>query len=376
MKKLLLLVAIVTMFVISCGGKKEEAKSGAANDTIKIGVIAPLTGDLAQYGTPAKDGFQIKVDEINAAGGINGKKIELIIQDNKGDVNETVNIFKKLVGQDKVTLVVGPVISSTSNAAAPLAQQAKVVMITPTGTNVDITKDKDFVFRTTFTDPYQGTAAARYAAKNGIKKVAILTNTSSDYSVGLSEAFRTEAAKLGITVVEEKYTKDDKDFKSILTNIKNATPDGIFIPDYYNTIGLIATQAKELGITAKYLGGDGWDGVQKDFASVTEGAVFASQFASDDTSSIVQNFIKLYKEKIKSDANVFAALGYDTGTIVEAALKSSKELKGEAIRDAMKAVSLELVTGKLVFDADRNPQKAVTFVEVKGGKVVLKEKVQ
>ena len=161
-----------------------------------------------------------------------------------------------------------------------------------------------------------------------------------------------------------------------MTNIKNATPDGIFIPDYYNTIGLIATQAKELGITAKYLGGDGWDGVQKDFASVTEGAVFASQFASDDTSSIVQNFIKLYKEKIKSDANVFAALGYDTGTIVEAALKSSKELKGEAIRDAMKAVSLELVTGKLVFDADRNPQKAVTFVEVKGGKVVLKEKVQ
>ena len=213
-------------------------------------------------------------------------------------------------------------------------------------------------------------------AKNGMKKVAILTNTSSDYSVGLAAAFKEEAAKNGIEFVEEKYTKDDKDFKSILTNIKNKAPEAIFIPDYYNTIGLIATQAKEIGISAKYLGGDGWDGVQKDFADVAEGAVFASQFASDDTSSLVQNFISAYKAKTNAEPNVFAALGYDTGAIVEAAIKAAPDLKTESLQAAMKAVTLDLVTGKLSFDADNNPTKAVTFVEVKGGKIVLKEKVE
>jgi branched-chain amino acid transport system substrate-binding protein len=373
MKKLMTLLAMISILLVGCGGNTSK---GDSSNTIKIGVIAPLTGDLAQYGTPAKDGFQLKIDEINAAGGINGKKIELIIEDNKGDINETVNIFKRLVGNEKVNLVVGPVISSTSNAAGPLAQKAKVVMITPTGTNMDITKDKDFVFRTTFTDPYQGTAAAKYAAKNGIKKVAIMTNTASDYSVGLAAAFKEEAQKSGIEVMEEKYNKDDKDFKSILTNIKNKSPEAIFIPDYYNTIGLIITQAKEVGIKAQYLGGDGWDGVQKDFGQIAEGAVFASQFAADDTSEIVQKFIKSYKESKKVDPNVFAALGYDTGSIIEAALKSAKDTSSEGLRDAVKAVNLDLVTGKLVFDENRNPEKAVTFVQVKGGKVVLKEKVQ
>ena len=356
MKKVLLLMTVIAMFVISCGGKKE-----APSNVIKIGFAGPLTGDTAQYGTAVEAGLKMKIEEINAAGGINGKKLELISQDTKGDVNESVNIFKKLKGQDKVDIYVGNVLSGNSNAA---------------GTNIDVTKGKDFVFRTTFTDPYQGTAAAKYAAKNGIKKVAILTNTSSDYSVGLAAAFKEEAAKQGLQVVEEKYTKDDKDFKSILTNIKNQTPDAIFIPDYYGTVGLIATQAKELGMTAKYLGGDGWDGVQKDFAAVTEGAVFASQFAPDDTTPMVQKFIAAYKAKTGTDPNVFAALGYDTGNLIEAALKVAKDTSSEAVRDALKGLSLELVTGKLVFDAERNPQKAVTFVEVKGGKVVLKEKVQ
>ena len=371
MKKALLLMTVIAMFVISCGGKKE-----APSNVIKIGYAGPLTGDTAQYGTAVQAGLKMKIEEINAAGGINGKKLELISQDTKGDVNESVNIFKKLKGQDKVDIYVGNVLSGNSNAVAPLAQQMKAVMIDPAGTNIDVTKGKDFVFRTTFTDPYQGTAAAKYAAKNGIKKVAILTNTSSDYSVGLAAAFKEEAAKQGLQVVEEKYTKDDKDFKSILTNIKNQTPDAIFIPDYYGTVGLIATQAKELGMTAKYLGGDGWDGVQKDFAAVTEGAVFASQFAPDDTTPMVQKFITAYKAKTGTDPNVFAALGYDTGNLIEAALKVAKDTSSEAVRDALKGLSLELVTGKLVFDADRNPQKAVTFVEVKGGKVVLKDKVQ
>ncbi len=371
MKKLLLLLAVSSMFLVSCGSKKSGDSS-----TIKIGFAGPLTGDTAQYGTATEAGLRLKIDEINTAGGINGKKLELISQDTKGDVNESINVFKKLKGQDKVDIYVGNILSGNSNAVAPLAQKTKSVMIDPTGTNIEITKGKDYVFRTTFTDPYQGVTIAKYAKKNNMKKVALLTNSSSDYSVGLAAAFKEEAAKQGVSVVEEKYTKDDKDFKAVLTNIKNQNPDAIFIPDYYNVVGLILTQAKQLGINTKYLGGDGWDGVQKDFASIAEGAIFASQFAPDDKTEMLQKFMANYRAKTGKDADVFAALGYDTGNLIEATLKATKDLKQESIRDALKALSLDLVTGKLVFDADRNPQKAVTFVEVKGGKVVLKEKVQ
>lgn len=375
MKKLLLMILTLTIFVLSCGGNK--ATGGANSDVIKIGVIAPLTGDVAQYGVAVKEGVQLKVDEINAAGGINGKKIELVIADSKGDVQESVNIFKKMVSQDKVNLVIGEVISSTSLAVAELAQSAKVPVITATGTNLDITKGKDFVFRTTFTDPFQGVATAKYTKEKGITSVAVLTNTSSDYSVGLAEAFKAQAAKDGVAVIEEKYTKDDKDFKSVLTKIKGQNPQAIFIPDYYNTIGLIITQANELGIKAQYLGGDGWDGIQENFGQAAEGAIFASQFAPDDTDATVQKFITDYKAKFNRDPLVFAALGYDTAIVVENALKSlNGNLDFTAIKDAMaKTNGLNLVTGTFAFDAERNPEKKVTFIEVKGGKLTLKEKL-
>ncbi|MDO5088699.1 MAG: ABC transporter substrate-binding protein [Leptotrichiaceae bacterium] len=380
MKKLLLLMSLLVVFVLSCGGKKEAAENGekkmAESDVIKIGVIGPLTGEVAQYGEATINGFKLKVKEINEAGGINGKKIELVISDSKGDSTEAVNIFKKMVSQDKVNLVVGEVISSASLAIADLAQSAKIPMITPTGTNFDITKGKDYVFRTTFTDPYQGVITAKYAQAKGIKSVAILTNSSNDYAVGLATSFKDEAAKNGITVTEEKYTKDDKDFKSILTKIKGQNPEAVFIPDYYNTIGLILTQANELGLKTQYLGGDGWDGIQTNFGAAAEGAIFASQFAPDDTAEIVQKFITAYKSEYKIDPIVFSALGYDTGSILEAALKSVKDLSPASIREALAATNASnLVTGDLKYDAERNPEKKVTFIEVKGGKLVLKEKL-
>ena len=245
MKKLLLMTLALTFFVLSCGNKSNAGGNGAAadSDVIKIGVIAPLTGDVAQYGVAVKEGVELKVAEINNAGGVNGKKIELIVADSKGDSQEAVNIFKKMVSQDKVNLVIGEVISSASLAIADLAQNAKVPMISASATNLDVTKGKDFVFRTTFTDPFQGIATAKYAKEKEIKSVAVLTNTSSDYAVGLAEAFKAQAAQDGLTIIEEKYTKDDKDFKSVLTKIKGQNPEAIFIPDYYNTIGLILTQA-------------------------------------------------------------------------------------------------------------------------------------
>ena len=373
MKKLLLILSLLTLFILSCG--KSSDTKGSNGDVIKIGVIGPLTGEVAQYGVATIDGFKLKIDEINAAGGINGKKIELVIQDSKGDSQEAITIFKKIVSQDKVNLIVGEVISSASLAISDLAQSAKIPMITPTGTNFDITKGKEYVFRTTFTDPYQGTIIAKYAKSKGIKSVAMLTNTSSDYSVGLASAFKEQAAKEGLKVIEEKYTKDDKDFKSILTKVKSQNPEAIFIPDYYNVIGLILTQANELGLKAQYLGGDGWDGIQENFATPAEGAVFASQFAPNDTSELVQKFISTFKTKYNKEPIVFSALGYDTGTIIEEALKSAKDLSSSSIKEAISATNTtNLITGALKYDAERNPEKAVTFIEVKGGKLTLKEK--
>ena len=245
MRKVFLMMLLATVFIVGCGKKANDG------NVIKIGVIAPLTGNYAQYGVAVKEGVELKVDAINNAGGINGKKIELVTADSKGDVQEAVNAFKKMVSQDKVNVVIGEVVSATSQAISGLAQQAKVPLISATATSLDVTKGKDFVFRTTFTDPYQGTATAKYAKSKGIKSIAILTNSSNDYSVGIANAFKAQAAKDGITITEEKYTNDDKDFKAILTKVKGQNPQAIFIPDYYNTIVLIISQAKDLGINAQ-----------------------------------------------------------------------------------------------------------------------------
>ena len=370
MKRILFLMSMMALFVMSCGSKKADS------NVIKIGVIAPLTGNVAQYGVAAVNGFKLKVKEINAAGGINGKKIELVEADSKGDTQEAVNIFKKMVSQDKIDVLVGEVISKPSLAIAPLAEQAKIPMITASGTAFDITKDKSFVFRTTYTDPYQGESVAKYAKSKGFNSVTILTNSTSDYSVGLADAFKAQAQKEGIQIKEEKYTADDKDFRAVLTKVKGYNSKMIFVPDYYNTIGLILTQAKELGINSQFMGGDGWDGIQTNFGKVANGAIFASQFAADDASDVAKKFINSYKNEFKTDPIMFAALGYDTGTILETSLKSVKDLSSkEAIRDAIKNFSGDnLLTGSLKFDENRNPQKKVTFIEVKDGKLTLKEK--
>lgn len=216
----------------------------------------------------------------------------------------------------------------------------------------------------------------RYATAKGFKKIAVLTNKSDDYSTGLSQSFIEEAKKGGAEIIENSYTKEDKDFKSILTNIKNANVDAIYIPDYYETIGLIATQAKELGINAQFLGGDGWDGVQTNFAAVTDGALFVSQYAANDESPLVQNFIKAYNEKYKKDPILFAALGYDTVEIIANALKTAKDSSADSLIEAFKATDLDLVTGKLVFDENNDPKKIADIIEIKDGKLTLKEKAE
>lgn len=361
MKKILSLAVILMTFFASCSSKSSD-------NEIVVGVPEPLTGEYAQYGSSIKEGIELKIAEINEKGGINGKKIRAIYQDTKGDVQEVVNIFKQMVGK-KIDIVLGEAISSNSLALAELAQKAKVPMITPAGTALDITKDKDYVFRTTFTDPYQGEILAKYLSKEGIKKVALLINNGSDYSLGVSNAFKKEASKIGIEVYEKSYTNSDKDFKSILTKVKNENLDTVVIPDYYNTIGLILSQAKEVGLSARYYGADGWDGIQDNFAKLAEGAIFSSQFTTDDTSQEVQTFITNYRKKFGKEPLIFAALGYDSMTIVEKALE-----KGGDLKEAIKNIDIDLLTGHIQFDENRNPKKKVTFVQIKNGKQTLKEK--
>lgn len=374
MKKVILSVLSV-MFLFSCGAKATNSSSQEGADSIiKVGLPEPLTGDLSQYGVAIKEGIELKIEEVNNAGGINGKKVELLVQDTKGDLQEVVNIVKKMISVDKVNAILGEAISANTFAAAELAQKAKVPMITPAGTRFDITTGKDYVFRTTFTDPYQGEVLAKYIKKLGYKNVAILTNTSSDYSVGVSDKFKEVAKSEGLSFIEQKYTKDDKDFKSLLTNIKNSGADALLIPDYYNTIGLILSQAKELGLSIQAFGSDGWDGIQENFAQVADGAIFTSQYDLEDQKELSVKFREAYKAKYNKEPNLFNALGYDSATILVEALAKSENLDPAKLRDLISQTKLDLVTGNLEFDSERNPKKQVSFLTIKDGKVLLKEK--
>ncbi|CAM3141101.1 ABC transporter substrate-binding protein [Streptobacillus ratti] len=374
MKKIIL--SVLTLFIMfSCGNKAEVDVKGGTESIIKIGVPEPLTGDLSQYGVAIKEGIEFKISQINNEGGINGKKIELIVEDTKGDLQEAVNIMKKMISVDKVDAILGEAISANSFAIAELAQKAKIPMITPAGTRFDITENKDFVFRATFTDPFQGEVLAKYIKQLGYSNVAILTNTSSDYSVGITNSFKEVAEQIDLKFSEQKYTKEDKDFKSLLTNIKNSGFDSVLVPDYYNTVGLILSQAKELELNVKFFGADGWDGIQTDFVDVAEGAIFTTQFDINDTSELSMDFISKFKEKYSKEPNLFTALGYDAATILVEALKSVENTSDSlAVKEALNKVNLELVTGKLEFDENRNPKKVVSFLTIENGKLVLKEK--
>ena len=369
MKKILLCVAMLAMFVVSCGG----GKSTKDKDVIKVGVIGPLTGNLAQYGTSSINGFKLKVKEINEAGGINGKKIEVVEADSKGDVQEAINAFKKMVSQDKIDIFVGEVTSGPSLAIAPLAQQAKIPMITSTSTAFDVTKDKDFVFRTTFTDPYQGEVLAKFTKdKLAAKTVAIISNNSSDYSDGVANAFAKEAEAQGIQIVaREGYSDGDKDFKAQLTKIAQQNPDVLFVPDYYEQDGLIAIQAREVGIKSVIVGPDGWDGVVKtvdpsSYAAI-EDVFFANHYSTKDSNEKVQNFIKNYKEKYNDEPSAFSALSYDAAYILKAAIEKAGTTDKEAVAKAIKELEFEGITGHLTFDEKNNPVKSITIIKIVNG---------
>ena len=364
----------------TAGDSKEEA-AAAEGDTIVIGGLAPLTGDVAVYGTTATNGVKLAFDEINKAGGVLGKQIEYKVLDEKGDETEAVNAYNKLLS-DNIVALIGDITSKPSIAVAAEAASEGTPMVSPTATHPDVTTYGDNIFRVCFLDPFQGKTMAKFAAENlKAKKVAVLYNTSDDYSSGIAKSFKETAESLGLEVTAfEGHGAKDVDFKTQLTNISKTEPDALLIPDYYSQIALIAPQAKEVGLKATLLGADGWDGVvgtlDKGNLDVVENSYFCNHYSIKDESEKVQNFIKAYKETYNEEPSAFAALGYDAAYVVAKAIEEAGSTDQAAIVDALKNTSYDGVTGSMKFDEDGNPIKAVLIIKIVNGEYTFDSVVQ
>jgi branched-chain amino acid transport system substrate-binding protein len=371
----MLVIALVIVSFAGCGSSKETSKEEAS--VIKLGSSLPRTGPVAVYGTAVEKGVNLAIDKYNKDGGVLGKQVEFIVYDNKADSTEAVNAYNKLVNNDGVDAIVGAVISTNSLAIGPLAAKDGIPMVTPTSTNWDVTLAGENVFRSCYTDPYQGGIVAKFASEDlNAKKAAVMYDTANDYAVGLAKAFKESFEKSGGEVVSyEGFVAADKDYKSVLTNIKNQDPDVLFIPDYYNTVALIGKQVKEVGLEATLLGGDGWDGILGVDASAVEGGYFASHYATDDPDPMIQDFIKAYKEANDGEMpNSFVALGYDAAILVMEAMKAAGTTDHEKVIEALKNTDLDLVTGHSKFDENRNPIKEVSIIQVVDGQYKLSTK--
>lgn len=375
---MVLAAAMMLTAMVGCGnGNTQDGgnanNAGATGDTIKIGGLAPLTGDVSVYGVAVDNGVKMAVEEINADGGVLGKQIEYIVYDEKGDATEAVNAYNKLVQSDNVVAIVGDVTSKPTLAVAQQAAKDKIPLITASGTAENITQAGENIFRACFIDPFQGELMASYASKKLEKKTAaIIYNISDDYSKGLYEAFEAVAGDLGIEVVQvEGYGKGTVDFKAQLTNIKSKNPDVIFLPVYYQDVALIAVQAKELGIEAQFLGADGWDGVigQVDESNMdaVNGAYFCSQYSAQSDDPNLQAFLSKYKETYGMDASQFAVLGYDAMKMLAQAISEAGSTDSAAITSAMAAIDFTGLTGHMTFDENRNPVKSAAITQIDNG---------
>lgn len=369
-----LLAAALSGLLWASGCGKGGDQNGAAADTIKVGEYASLHGSEAAFGQSSHKGTVLAVEQINAAGGVLGKKIDLISEDNQSKPGESATIVKKLITRDHVVAVLGEVASGRSLEAAPICQENKIPMISPSSTNPKVTETGDYIFRVCFTDPFQGKLLAEFARKTlKANRIAILSDVSAPYSVGLAEYFRKAyLADGGQIVAEQKYSSHDKDFKAQLTAIKGDNPDAIFVPGYYTEAGLIVLQARQLGINIPLFGGDGWEAPEliETAGNALEGTYYSTHYSPEDQSPLVQDFVKKFQARFDGETpDAMAALGYDSVMVLVDAMKRAGTTDSAKLRDAIAATKdLTCVTGKLTLDADRNPTKSAVIVTVKDGK--------
>lgn len=364
-QKIMILVNLFfcLFFIANCTKK--------STNEILVGEYGSLTGSEATFGTSTNKGIKLAFEEINASGGINGKQLKLITLDDQGKAEEAAQAVTRLITQDKVVAVLGEVASSRSLAAAPIAQQYKVPMITPSSTNPKVTQIGDYIFRVCFIDPFQGTVMAKFAVENlKLKKLAILRDVKSDYSMGLADYFTAKVKELGGEIITDvSYAGGDNNFKAQLTKIKATNPEGIFVPGYYTEVGLIAKQAKELGIQVPLLGGDGWDSTKLSEIGGTsiDGSYFSNHYTTESQDTTVTEFVAKFKAKYNEVPDGMAALGYDAANVLAKAMKQTKEVTSAAIRDELaKVTDFKGVTGKISMDANRNAVKSAVVVKVEG----------
>lgn len=365
-----LLAGIAAVLAVpGCGGEKAPGAEG-----IQVGFFGALTGPTATFAQSGRNGVTLAIEEMNAAGGVlGGKRIELLVEDDRGEAAEAASAVSKLITRDHVVALIGEQASSRSIAAAPIAQSYGVPMISPTSTNIEVTKKGDYIFRVCFTDPYQGAVLSEFARDHlQAKTAAQLVDVRNDYSVGLAQAFRDSFTKAGGRVVaEQRYSEGDSDFSAQLTAIRPLDPDVLVVPGYYTDAGLIARQAKALGLRAVLLGGDGWDSPKlvEIGGEAVEGTYFSNHYSVDDPSPAVRQFVAAYKKKYGSDPDSIAALSYDGARLLADAIRRAGSTEGKRVRDALAdTTDFSGVSGKITMDADRNPIKPAVVLKVEKGR--------
>jgi len=384
-KKLSLLLATV-LLTGSFAGCSKAAVSSSKSETIKVGLNYELSGAAATYGQGLVNGIELAFEEINKNGGVLGKKLEAVKADNKSENAESANVATKLATKDKVVAILGPATSGNTKSAAPIAVQNKIPLISASATADDVTVDRngkvrEYVFKTCFSDSFQGVIMANFAFNDlGKKNAALLIDSTSDYSKGLQKSFKETYAKLGGTVVtEQAYQAKETDFKAVLTKIKGTNPDVLFLPGYYEEVGLIVKQARELGLNMPILGGDGYDSPKlTELAGKTalNDVYFTNHYSSKDTTEEVTKFKAAYKAKYNQEPDAFNALGYDLAYFLADALKRTGEVNSVKLKDALAATKgFKGITGTISVDANHNPVKAITILQMKDGEQTFLKKL-
>jgi branched-chain amino acid transport system substrate-binding protein len=365
------LIAVVGIFLLGCGKATNE-------NEIRIGEYSSLTGTTATFGQSTHRGLLMAVEEINNAGGVLGKKIKLLTEDDQSKPEEAATAVTKLISRDRVVAVIGEVSSSRSLAAAPICQANRIPMVSNASTNPEVTKKGDYIFRVCYIDPFQGEIMAKFVFNSlKLKKVAILKDIKNDYSVGLAQFFDESFRPLGGEIVAvQAYSEGDTDFKAQLTALKGAQPEAVVVPGYYTEAALIVKQARELNMNMPFIGGDGWDSgkLVEIGGAAMENTYFSTAYTADDPDPVVQNFAARFKAKYNDTPDAFAALGYDAGKILFDAIQRAGSTEGARIRDALVATKdVRGVTGSITIDSDRNARKPIVIIAVKNGKLTYRE---
>jgi branched-chain amino acid transport system substrate-binding protein len=379
-----LIFLIVLTGLTGCEKKSSETTTTTTkpgnNDVIRIGVYYPMTGEQASFGTASTTGIELAQKEVNAAGGILGRPVQLIVEDDRGLQQEAVTAVQKLITKDEVVAVIGEAISTNSIAGGQVCQEKGVAMITPSSTNPQVTQVGDYIFRTCFLDDFQGEMMARFAINSlKIRRVAILQDNGSDYSVGLTQYFKENFERLGGEIIAtEAYRSSESNFSAQLTKLVALKPQGIYVPGYYGQVGQIAQQARRLGLNAPLLGSDGWDAqrLTEIGGAAINGSFFSNHYTVEDPDPKVQAFVKAYQANYQMPPESAAALGYDAARVLFAAIQRAGSTDRRAIRDAIaQTKDFQGVTGLITLGPDRNAVKSAVVIEIVNGKYQVREKI-